>query len=999
MRSFKLIFAMRYLLFLIQLLLISLSCTGQENTFEYKLKVIDSCIKNEHFDDAIKYVNNILLVDSNNTDVLWKRAWIYGKQGLYQNALEDKEHIARLEPENAINWCDAAWYALLLNKKKIGLNYAKSAFNLMTSNYKTSLRLAHAYVLNEEDKEAQFYYIMAAEYLPNEIELEAMKSEIDTLVKRKIFPYNKKTAESIKNNFTENYQVYSKNITATNILDSIEQTIYYHDANEYSSILLDLKNRFCINEVTNKYSRYFVLRDFLWHLGNFELSKGNLIKARDFYFYKSLAYSIELKDTIRLVDQLYFIGGKKIRADADVFQNKKNVHIANEYLVAALKYCTISKKIEHKKLIDILIRLSDNFDEIKMYDTALYYAKLSYNEAIKDTSNLEKAITANLIAMQFSKLNLFDSVEYFYTLCKEYIIKEPLIDQYSVDNNFCVMLFNNKNYQLSYKYAKQFIDYYKQYQYKIDISEIYEIGGNALYKLNKLNEAKKWFQSAIDTYKNWLTTHPDNDFNATPSKKRLLSFRRLKQIAFYDKKANNEELFSIAEQSKANIFYSSLTGKNYPTKNISIKELQSNLQEGELAISYNINSDIDCSYILAISKNECKKIPFKHDSIEALMTTFKIDAWKPAINSRYSYFVNESFIHIENDTGSTINAKKLVTLIAIIYWYNFTYISTNTSRSTIQKNSEKSYYKVFQENSTNYLYHLFVSPLEEMLQGKSKIIVLQDQTTNLIPFESLKNSEGIYLGELFSIIYQPSATVNSLMQQRKREVTTNKLLVIGNPDYSNFHPKANDKAYDLSKLGYGQWMDLPGTEKEINAIHHIVSNAEIVTQKNVHESWIKHQSEKGILQNNYDVIHFAVHGLYSPDNYEENALILTDSVNTSDDGFLLFSEISKLKLNAKLVILSACETAQGVPSADIAPNLISAFIMAGAQGVIGTSWKIDDAATALFMSHFYNLVYNKKMSITNALKETRQAFINGVYGEKYKHPYYWAPFKYTGINQ
>ena len=147
----------------------------------------------------------------------------------------------------------------------------------------------------------------------------------------------------------------------------------------------------------------------------------------------------------------------------------------------------------------------------------------------------------------------------------------------------------------------------------------------------------------------------------------------------------------------------------------------------------------------------------------------------------------------------------------------------------------------------------------------------------------------------------------------------------------------------------------------------------------------------------YDILHFAVHGFSSITDFRDNTLIVSEPPGSANDGFLQFNEIANLHLNASLVCLSACETAAGLPSEDDdVKNLPTAFFLAGAKAVIATWWKIDDEATGIFMTSFYKLVFKENKSYGEALLLTRQKFIAGEYGERYKSPYYWAAFKYFG---
>ena len=192
-----------------------------------------------------------------------------------------------------------------------------------------------------------------------------------------------------------------------------------------------------------------------------------------------------------------------------------------------------------------------------------------------------------------------------------------------------------------------------------------------------------------------------------------------------------------------------------------------------------------------------------------------------------------------------------------------------------------------------------------------------------------------------------------------------------------------------------QWDDLPGTKKEIDAIKKINPSTKIIEGAEVSESVINKLNSSGKLQA-YKYIHFATHGFSSFINYEDNSLILTEQPGTIYDGFLQFSEIVQLSLKAKLVCLSACESAVAEPKENNDYNIMTAFLLAGAKSVIASSWKINDVATAIFMSEFYKKLENNKLPVSEALHLTKLQFINGEFGETYKSPTYWAAFKYVG---
>ena len=124
-----------------------------------------------------------------------------------------------------------------------------------------------------------------------------------------------------------------------------------------------------------------------------------------------------------------------------------------------------------------------------------------------------------------------------------------------------------------------------------------------------------------------------------------------------------------------------------------------------------------------------------------------------------------------------------------------------------------------------------------------------------------------------------------------------------------------------------------------------------------------------------------------------------------EDGLLTMSEvIESLDLNARLVVLSACNTAgeaQAASSGEGFAGLTRAFMYAGAQGILVSHWSVESRATQLLMSElFRNLRQDEKEDSLAALERAREsirassdAAQNGL---SRAHPYFWAPFVYVG---
>jgi CHAT domain-containing protein len=113
----------------------------------------------------------------------------------------------------------------------------------------------------------------------------------------------------------------------------------------------------------------------------------------------------------------------------------------------------------------------------------------------------------------------------------------------------------------------------------------------------------------------------------------------------------------------------------------------------------------------------------------------------------------------------------------------------------------------------------------------------------------------------------------------------------------------------------------------------------------------------------------------------------------TEDGLLQIYEIFNLKLNADLVVLSACETGLGKQvKGEGLVGLTHAFFYAGTPSIIVSLWKVQDRSTADLMVNFYQQL-DRDNDKAEAL---RLAKLQLIQQNRYAHPYYWAPFVLTG---
>jgi CHAT domain-containing protein len=135
----------------------------------------------------------------------------------------------------------------------------------------------------------------------------------------------------------------------------------------------------------------------------------------------------------------------------------------------------------------------------------------------------------------------------------------------------------------------------------------------------------------------------------------------------------------------------------------------------------------------------------------------------------------------------------------------------------------------------------------------------------------------------------------------------------------------------------------------------------------------------------YEVIHLATHAVASREHAASSYVALAG-------GNLNAGEVTELRLSAKLVVLSACETESGPILLGAGPMSIArAFLVAGADAVVATDWPVSDVAAEV-VSRFYADA-RRGARLVKALRAAKLALRNRV---ETSHPFYWAPFVFVG---
>ncbi len=331
--------------------------------------------------------------------------------------------------------------------------------------------------------------------------------------------------------------------------------------------------------------------------------------------------------------------------------------------------------------------------------------------------------------------------------------------------------------------------------------------------------------------------------------------------------------------------------------------------------------------------------------------------------------------------------------------------------------SAVTYGKKTAEADARRLFDQLAAPLD--LDLYYAILIAPDDMLHLVPFHGLVASDGRYWSEMQDLRVIQSA--RDLMRKRSSHPATG-LLAAGNIDYGKvdgrepppadpeMDPLAADVEYSrtaaaaIIRRGFAPLPDTGREVTEIEQLYRAARPTETVT------NWSEGDASEAKLfemEAAPRVLHLATHGFYLEPHQPADRPMLLSGVALSganlaltrqaDQGILYALEAQALNLEGtELVVLSACETAQGVVGySEGIYGLVRALRTAGAQNVLVTLRTIGDQSAAEFMAEFYTRWLSQPPGTSDppaALQDTLLHYIDT------DPDFDWLPFQIIGVD-
>ena len=280
------------------------------------------------------------------------------------------------------------------------------------------------------------------------------------------------------------------------------------------------------------------------------------------------------------------------------------------------------------------------------------------------------------------------------------------------------------------------------------------------------------------------------------------------------------------------------------------------------------------------------------------------------------------------------------------------------------RDGRKSHHIHLQKDALSTLYDIIIEPIQNLLVVGSELIFVPEGPLFLAPFAAFKGPNSKHLCESFRIRLIPSLTSLKMIGDCPvYHHCKSGVLLVGDP-----------WVQEVAELE-----QLPFAKEEVEMIGEMLGCTPLIGRQATKDAVLRRLGSVAL-------VHIAAHGSM------ETGEIALAPVDAKMDFILTMRDVLRVKMRARLVVLSCCHSAQGEIKAEGVVGIARAFLGAGARSVLVSLWAIDDKATLEFMKNFYQLLVKGK-SASEALNQTMNCMRES---EEFGVVKYWAPFVLIG---
>lgn len=979
LKFFEFLFTMKFLpkiLFLILLLGLSISVNAQYGkiTGDLRLDKADELYKTGYYDDAKSIYSSIL---ADNVYEVGSKEWMIAKVGLGSSLLDlgDKKNGAdnifdadSLKSEKLEKELLAYLY-----KQRAWANGARGLYNNREQDYKDALQIA----IESGD----------------EFRIAQLKISNAVILRRKNLDQALKYAKEAATYFNEQRDYFHLLLAYSNLF------YVYNDLGAY-----EIAEKVLIRaiEVNEELKNIDLMPNWYWRGSTFYSDIGKLDQALVFY-----------KKNLEYVDE-----------------NTSNTQIAALYNNIGLAYTYLN---DYKSSLEYYERSLEYRRKQGMKPAPVNISNIAI--VYKNLGELETAESLFKEALEGFKAkgdtSFIASTYEFLALIKLDTKELELAEQYGLNAlDYATKLYHEKDRNSAWRTLAKIYNEKGEYNRSLDLvrkaysEDSKEIDFRFLGTLIELSKGYRAVQSDsafyyADKALGYIEDLRSNIYGDYLQAQLFRSFANFyTMVAYWNlEDGNKEKAFTLVERGKSRALLDQLS------LNTPISEV---LNEEEAIKIFEKSKRIDYLYRqLDLKTDESEKKEIRSDLLDeefqhrALLNEAKVKY--PQLNALQNpEIANLEEIQSKLDNNSAILEFATTGDKLISFWITKTSIKANVqilsdNSSEVLLKEVQAFREAIQNKETKpelylknkNLYTWLLAPIMDSASNVSEIIIVPDVSISYLPFEALIDEDEKFLIEKVNVKYLPSLSLLNYIKEPHRKVEKDILAIAGAGFEGN--SSTNNARSQTS------FASLPATLMEVDSISKKFENFTVLKNEEVTESELK-----SIELSQYKYIHFATHGVVNHDNPNQSGLVLSQRYETEsifgEDGLLNSSEIGFLKLNADLVVLSACNSGFGNNiKGEGLMGLQRSFLKAGASSVLVSLWSVFDRSTAMLMSDFYENMgrleeeemglWNKTLQYFNqyeaplfgykeeALREAKLSMIKHPY---YNHPVYWAPFVLIG---
>jgi CHAT domain-containing protein/tetratricopeptide (TPR) repeat protein len=302
------------------------------------------------------------------------------------------------------------------------------------------------------------------------------------------------------------------------------------------------------------------------------------------------------------------------------------------------------------------------------------------------------------------------------------------------------------------------------------------------------------------------------------------------------------------------------------------------------------------------------------------------------------------------------------------------------------------------------LSNMLLGSVASQVARAKRILLVADGMLQYLPFGALpeprreKNLTPLVVEH--QIVMLPSASVLAAIRSeaRNRAAPTKAIAVLADPVFERDDPRLTPigRERGTPETGGEVFPRLLATRREADAVLALAPAGS--TLRALGFSASRATATSPVL-GQYRIIHFASHSVFDDQNAGASGIVLSlfDETGRAQDGFLRLHDLYRLQLPVELVVLSACDTANGrLVRGEGLVGVVRGFMYAGAQRVVASLWRVDDDATSELMRIFYREMLERRRTPAAALRQAQLAIRAQ---PRWSAPFFWAAFVLQGEPQ